>query len=201
MRPRGESISFPQRVYVGQVCKQKPQWTHIQKLRVRGIVVIESSCFAVHRHGELLPHMPPTKRPGFKICRGSNCCLFRCISGHASFTVPHTSSSSLIATGHCATVSVPSRRSTSLRRARSTIISGCSAAASKRTSVSPVPCATSVTATLVDSAEDFSAGFAWQKMASQSDPICEGRTQHLQITEIVALTNSFCRSFQDSNSA
>src|SRR3712207_8098253 len=29
IRPRGESISSPQRTYVGQVGRQKPQWTQV----------------------------------------------------------------------------------------------------------------------------------------------------------------------------
>src|ERR1019366_104473 len=73
----------------------------IQKLRGRGMVIVENLWVAGHRRCELLHHMPPTKRPGFRVCPGSNFCLIRCISGSASFTVPHTSSLSFMATGHC----------------------------------------------------------------------------------------------------
>src|SRR5215467_10789924 len=36
MRPRGESISCPQRTYVGHAGRQKPQWTHLSMMAGAG---------------------------------------------------------------------------------------------------------------------------------------------------------------------
>src|ERR1035437_8269165 len=109
---RGVHLLAPQSVGGAGLQAKAAMDAGVQKLRGWGMVVVENLSGAGRRRRELLNHMPPTKRPGFRVCPGSNFCLIRCISGSTSFTVPHTSSSSFMATGHCDTVIVPSRRST-----------------------------------------------------------------------------------------
>src|SRR5207237_3578284 len=103
MRPRGESISVPSSENVGQYARQSPQCTHwftpstespcsaSGPVGPGGSVVCECAvaikCFldldvpwpsnvfwTLMSHGH---QMFPTKRPGFRMLRGSSSCLLR----------------------------------------------------------------------------------------------------------------------------
>src|SRR3954470_3144707 len=73
MRPRGESISSFQLLYVGQAGRQNPQCTHSSISFLSG------------------NYKPPTKRPGFRRRSGSKLRLSRSMSGKDGGTGPHGS--------------------------------------------------------------------------------------------------------------
>ncbi len=85
IRPRGESISSPQSTYVGQVGRQKPQWTHVSR----------SACARGPERVERGHQMPPTKIPGAQTPAGSKRSFTRRESAiSAASSTPHGSARS-----------------------------------------------------------------------------------------------------------
>ena len=68
IRPRGESASMPHSTYVGQVSRQKPQWTQSSMTSCSGG---RRRSNAVIGGPSVLAQMPPTNTPGLQVPAGS----------------------------------------------------------------------------------------------------------------------------------